>query len=338
MGLATPTAVMVGTGRAAQGGVLIRGGAALELAGRVDTVVFDKTGTLTAGRPTVVAVRPVGGADADLVLRLAAAVERGSEHPLAAAVVAEAVRRGLPADAAEGFEAITGRGVRARVDGRLVLVGSGDFLVEEGVARAGLPPLAAPGSAAARTTVLVAVDGSALGAIDIDDPIKPGAAEAVRALRDAGLAVAPAEWRHAGCCPGCGCRGRHRVGHGRCATGREGRPRQGTAGGRARRGHGRRRHQRRAGPGAGGRRHRHRQRHGRGHRGLGHHAHRRRSASRRLGHRPLAPDACASSARTSPGPSATTSCSSRWPWACSTRSSGSDWTPCWRRRPWPSAP
>ncbi len=189
MGLATPTAVMVGTGRAAQGGVLIRGGAALELAGRVDTVVFDKTGTLTAGRPTLVAVRPVGGADADLVLRLAAAVERGSEHPLAAAVVGEAVRRGLPADAAEGFEAITGRGVRARVEGRLVLVGSGDYLVEEGVSRAGLPPLAAPGTAAARTTVLVAVDGSALGAIDIDDPLKPGAAEAVRALRDAGLAV-----------------------------------------------------------------------------------------------------------------------------------------------------
>ena len=92
MGLATPTAVMVGTGRAAQSGVLIRGGAALEMAGRVDTVVFDKTGTLTAGRPAVIAVRPVGGADAGPVLRLAAAVERGSEHPLAAAVLAEADR------------------------------------------------------------------------------------------------------------------------------------------------------------------------------------------------------------------------------------------------------
>ena len=133
MGLATPTAVMVGTGRAAQSGVLIRGGAALEMAGRVDTVIFDKTGTLTAGRPAVIAVRPVGLADADQVLRLAAAVERGSEHPLAAAVVAEAARRGLPTDEAEGFEALVGRGVRATVGGQVVLVGSGEFLVEGGV-------------------------------------------------------------------------------------------------------------------------------------------------------------------------------------------------------------
>ena len=189
MGLATPTAVMVGTGRAAQGGVLIRGGAALEMAGRVDTVVFDKTGTLTAGRPTVVAVRPVGGADEERVLRLAAAVERGSEHPLAAAILAEADRRGLSIDVADDFEALTGRGVRASVDGALVLVGSADHLVEAGVVASGLPPLAAPGEAAARTTVFVAADGVALGAIDIDDPIKPGATDAVRALHDAGLAV-----------------------------------------------------------------------------------------------------------------------------------------------------
>ena len=189
MGLATPTAVMVGTGTAAQSGVLIRGGAALEMAGRVDTVIFDKTGTLTAGRPAVIAVRPVGGADADQVLRLAAAVERGSEHPLAAAVLAEASRRGLPTDEAEGFEAIIGRGVRATVGGQVVLVGSGDFLVEGGVNAVSLPPLAAPGAAAARTTVFVAADTVALGAIDIDDPLKPGAADAVRALHEAGLVV-----------------------------------------------------------------------------------------------------------------------------------------------------
>ena len=189
MGLATPTAVMVGTGTAAQSGVLIRGGAALEMAGRVDTVIFDKTGTLTVGRPAVMAVRPVGGSDADEVLRLAAAVEHGSEHPLAAAVLAEAARRGLPTDEAEGFEAIIGRGVRATVGGQVVLVGSGDFLVEGGVSPANLPPLAAPGAAAARTTVFVAADAVALGAIDIDDPIKPGAADAVRALHEAGLVV-----------------------------------------------------------------------------------------------------------------------------------------------------
>ncbi len=189
MGLATPTAVMVGTGQAAQNGVLIRGGAALEMAAHVDTVVFDKTGTLTVGRPTVVAVRPVGGADEDRVLRLAAAVERGSEHPLAAAILAEADRRGASIDGATDFEALTGQGVRATVDGALVLVGSADYLVEAGVDRSGLPPLAAPGGPAARTTIFVAADAVALGAIDIDDPIKPGAMGAVRALHDAGLAV-----------------------------------------------------------------------------------------------------------------------------------------------------
>ena len=104
-------------------------------------------------------------------------------------MVAEAARRAQPADEAEGFEAIIGRGVRATVGGQVVLVGSGEFLIEAGVGAANLPPLAVPGTAAARTTVFVAADAVALGAIDIDDPIKPGAAEAVRALHQAGLTV-----------------------------------------------------------------------------------------------------------------------------------------------------
>jgi Cu+-exporting ATPase len=189
MGLATPTAVMVGTGRAAQRGVLIRGGAALEMTGRVDTVVFDKTGTLTIGKPAVTALRPVGGVDEERLLWLAASVERGSEHPLAAAVMTESTRRALVLAEAEDFEALTGRGVRASLSGQPVLVGSRAFLVEEGLDPASLPPLAGPGERAARTTVYVASGGAVMGAIDIDDPIKPGAAEAVRALHEAGLSV-----------------------------------------------------------------------------------------------------------------------------------------------------
>ncbi len=189
MGLATPTAVMVGTGRAAQQGVLIRGGAALEQAGRVDCVVFDKTGTLTLGKPAVTAVRPVPGAEEGALLALAAAVERGSEHPLASAILAEAERRGLEVPVAADFEALTGQGVHASVDGRRVLVGSRDLLREGGVTENALPPLAAPGERGARTTVYVAAAGAAVGAIDIDDPVKPGAAEAVRSLRAAGIDV-----------------------------------------------------------------------------------------------------------------------------------------------------
>ncbi|HEX7612020.1 MAG TPA: heavy metal translocating P-type ATPase, partial [Candidatus Limnocylindrales bacterium] len=124
MGLATPTAIMVGTGKGAQAGILIRGGEALELAARVDTVIFDKTGTLTRGRPSLGVVAPAEGFSADEVLDVAASVERGSEHPLAAAILAGADARGLGRGAVEGFEAVAGRGVRGRVAGRDVLVGT----------------------------------------------------------------------------------------------------------------------------------------------------------------------------------------------------------------------
>jgi Cu+-exporting ATPase len=188
MGLATPTAVMVGTGRAAEGGVLIRGGAALETAGGVDTVVFDKTGTLTVGRPSVSAVRAAAGQDDTAVLALAASAERGSEHPLAAAVLAEAERRGLATEEAREFEAVTGRGVRAMVGDRVVLVGNAAFLHESAVDVDAIAGLDSP-SDSPHSTVLVAVDGVFAAAIDIADSIKPGAREAVAALRDAGIAV-----------------------------------------------------------------------------------------------------------------------------------------------------
>jgi Cu+-exporting ATPase len=188
MGLATPTAVMVGTGRAAEGGVLIRGGAALETTAGVDTVVFDKTGTLTVGRPAVSAVRAAAGHDEVEVLVLAAAAERGSEHPLAAAVVAEADRRGLAVEAAFDFEAITGRGVRASVGDRQVLVGNAAFLQESSVAMDDLEALTGPDDSP-HSTMLVALDGVLSGAIDVADSLKPGAREAVAELRAAGMTV-----------------------------------------------------------------------------------------------------------------------------------------------------
>ena len=186
MGLATPTAVMVGTGRAADAGVLIRGGEALEAAGGIDVVAFDKTGTLTVGKPSVGAVRVADGFEADAVVALAAAAERGSEHPLAAAVVAEAERRAIDLAEAAGFEAVTGRGVRAEIDGRTVLVGSAAFLAEGGVDVTNVPP---PPASTPTTSVMVAVNGVAAGALDITDEVKPGAREAVDELRRNGVEV-----------------------------------------------------------------------------------------------------------------------------------------------------
>jgi len=185
MGLATPTAVMVGTGRAAAAGVLIRGGAALEQAGRVDTVVFDKTGTLTVGRPTVESVRVAPGFERGDVLTAAAAVERGSEHPLAAAIV-RAATASLPATS--DFDSTGGGGVRATVDGQAVLVGSRAFLLAWDVEAAALDALVTP-DAQRYTTVFVAIDGEVAAAIDISDAIKPEAAAAVAGLRAHGLDV-----------------------------------------------------------------------------------------------------------------------------------------------------
>jgi Cu+-exporting ATPase len=193
MGLATPTAVMVGTGRAAERGILIRGGAALELAGRVRTVVFDKTGTLTSGRPTVASVTATPGWSEDDVLRLASVAERSSEHPLASAILAEAERRGISLEqpGPETFESITGRGVRARTEDGVVLVGSADLLEQESIDATGLSVSAPTGSSApaARSVVYVALDTVAVGSIGIDDPIRPTAASAVRTLRDLGIDV-----------------------------------------------------------------------------------------------------------------------------------------------------
>jgi Cu+-exporting ATPase len=187
MGLATPTAIMAGTGRGAEAGILFRGGEALEIAHRVTTVVFDKTGTLTVGRPEVVAIDVAPGVDRDEMLDLAASVERGSEHPLGAAIVARARLDELGFGPSEGFEAIAGDGVIGNVAGREVVVGTSRLLLDRGIATEILADAAAAAAGAGRTVAFVAIDGAAAGLLTIADPIKPESAEAVRQLRDAGI-------------------------------------------------------------------------------------------------------------------------------------------------------
>ena len=185
MGLATPTAIMVGTGQGAEAGILIRGGETLELAARVDAVVFDKTGTLTRGRPALGEVKAAPGFSAEEVLDLAASVERGSEHPLAAAILARADVSNLGRRGVEGFEAVAGRGVRGRVGDRRVVVGTAAFLQSEGV-----DPGALIGLADSRSAVTyLAVDGRFAGALPTIDEIKPEAAEAIGELQAAGIEV-----------------------------------------------------------------------------------------------------------------------------------------------------
>ena len=185
MGLATPTAIMVGTGNGAESGILIRGGEALELAAGIDAVIFDKTGTLTRGRPSLGEVVPAPGFAADEVLDIAASVERGSEHPLAAAILAAAAAKSLGRRHVDEFGALAGRGVRGRVEGRMVLVGTAAFLGAEGVE---LGALAVPAESSAAVTY-VAVDGRAAGLLPTIDEIKPEAEAAVRELIAAGVEV-----------------------------------------------------------------------------------------------------------------------------------------------------
>lgn len=190
LGLATPMSIMVGVGRGASEGVLIKNAEVLEIMERVDTIVVDKTGTLTEGRPRVVHVQPVADTSEDDLVRLAGSVEQSSEHPLAASIVAAARERGLALTEAEDFESTTGAGVAATVEGRSVLVGKRQLLEEQGVS--GVEELLERGRplAEARHTVMyVAVDGRAAGLIAVTDPIKKSTAEAVRSLHDLGLRV-----------------------------------------------------------------------------------------------------------------------------------------------------
>jgi Cu+-exporting ATPase len=190
LGLATPMSIMVGTGRGARSGVLVRNAEALEGLARVDTIVLDKTGTLTEGKPTLEAVEPLGGESERDLVWLAAGLERGSEHPLAAAILAGAEARGIgippaPAD----FQAHPGRGVSGTVGGRKVALGNAAMLAEGGIDVSPLDARAAAHRGEARTVVYVAADGRLAGLLAVADPIKPGAAEAIAALHREGLSL-----------------------------------------------------------------------------------------------------------------------------------------------------
>jgi Cu+-exporting ATPase len=191
LGLATPMAIMVGTGRGATTGVLVRDAAALETLERVDTLVVDKTGTLTEGRPRVRTVAAVPGAavDENRIVRLAAAVERASEHPLAAAIVAEADARGAPAEVATDFASQTGLGVAGQVNGRRVVVGTAAFLEAQGIEAGALAALADAARERGETVVLVGLDGAPGGVIGVVDPIRASTPEAIELLRREGLRI-----------------------------------------------------------------------------------------------------------------------------------------------------
>jgi Cu+-exporting ATPase len=180
---------MVATGRGAQAGVLVKGGAALQAASRVTTIVLDKTGTLTAGAPAVAAVAPAEGRSADQLLTMAAAVERSSEHPLAQAIVHAADAKALPRPAAEAFASTPGQGAEAMVDGARIRVGSAAYLAAAGVDLAGVQAQADGLTAEGQSVAFVAVDGRAAGVVGVADALRPTSAAAVQRLRAMGLRV-----------------------------------------------------------------------------------------------------------------------------------------------------
>jgi len=189
LGLATPISVMVGVGKAAEHGVLIRNGDALQQAGRLTAIVLDKTGTITQGRPVVTAVEPLGGTSEEDVLSLAAGLEAGSEHPLAEAVLEAAKIKGGAPREVTSFEAVSGHGVKAVYDGKTVLLGNRKLMVDNGVplgeGEARLEELSRTG----KTVVFLASGGALAGLIGISDPLKPDSKEAVERLKKMGLKV-----------------------------------------------------------------------------------------------------------------------------------------------------
>jgi Cu+-exporting ATPase len=189
LGLATPMSIMVGTGRGALAGVLIKNAEALEVLEKVNTLVVDKTGTLTEGRPRVVAVKVLPGGDESELLRLAASLERASEHPLASAIVTSAQEKNLALADVRDFESLTGEGVRGTVDGRAVALGNAQLFAKLGIDLGGLIAQAEELRGQGRTVVFVAVDGRAAGLVAVADPIKPSTPEAIRMLHKDGMRI-----------------------------------------------------------------------------------------------------------------------------------------------------
>jgi Cu+-exporting ATPase len=189
LGLATPMSIMTATGRGAQAGVLIRNAEALERFARVDTLIVDKTGTLTLGKPRLAAVLPEGDMAEDELLRLAAALERGSEHPLAEAIVSGAEERGLALPKAENFQALTGKGVTGRVEGKDVALGNAALLKHLGLDAGAASADADRRRDDGETVMFVVVDGSVAGLVSVADPVKETTPEALKALQAEGLRI-----------------------------------------------------------------------------------------------------------------------------------------------------
>jgi Cu+-exporting ATPase len=189
LGLATPMSIMVGVGRGAQSGVLIKNAESLERVEKIDTLVIDKTGTLTEGKPKVVAVRAFGGVAEGDLLRLAASLEHGSEHPLAAAIVEAATERKLALSPVQDFDSLSGKGVTGTVEGRRIDIGNRLMMQAGAIDVSALEKTAEDLRSAGATAIFVAIDGRASGVLAIADPIKATTPEAIQALREAGIRV-----------------------------------------------------------------------------------------------------------------------------------------------------
>ena len=327
LGLATPMAIMVGTGLGAMNGILFKNASALEDATKLDVIIFDKTGTLTMGQPEVVDLALAAGATEEALLTAAAAVEAGSDHPLAQAILRRAAD--LKPPKASGFENLEGKGARAEIDGKTVLLGNKLLMTESKIDLGELGAKSEELQGAGRTVVHLAVDGKLLGLIAIADAVRPTAVEAVKALRARGVEVAMLTGDNLG--HGQADRGGPRDRHGvrRRAARRQGEQGQGAAGPGQEGRHGRRRRQRRPGPDPGRRRLRDRRRHGRRDGERRHRPDEERPVRRGRRHRAVPRDAAERCIRTSGGRSATTSSPSRWRPACCTPSCSGRASPRW---------
>jgi P-type Cu+ transporter len=189
LGLATPMSIMVGTGRGATAGVLIKNAEALEVLEKIDTLVVDKTGTLTEGKPRLVSVIPMRGQDEGELLYLAASLERGSEHPLAGAIISGAEERGLKVADAREFRSMTGKGVIGSVDGKRVALGNRKLLEELHVEASDLSERSVELRGDGQTVMYVVVEGAVAGLVSVADPVKPSTAEAIQMLHEDGIKI-----------------------------------------------------------------------------------------------------------------------------------------------------
>ena len=249
LGLATPMSIMVGVGRGAQEGVLVKNAEALERLEKVTTLVVDKTGTLTEGKPKLMDVLPTGGFDAKEFLRLAASLEQNSEHPLAAAIVQGAKEQSIVLEAVKDFRSVTAGGVAGAIAGRAVMIGKPDFLRNEKIA--GLEPLEASAvklQEEGKTAMFVAIDGKPAGILAVADPIKSTTPEAIRELHALGLKLVMLTGDNRRTAVGGGQATRPGCGGSGDRTRRKSRPCQEAARGRETCCDGRRRHQRRTRP------------------------------------------------------------------------------------------